>query len=185
MNNFVSRFSSTRCVSLKDQIFSISFVIQRKFNSCRLVLRKLRSFRKKVARCSLNVDDMSEIFSSLPFPFFLFFKFSARRICCIKDWIPLSQCNTCPSRWKTCVCMNFVRVECLNVHVFRFKAEDKARRIFSRVFRAKLIGLRDYCKLHSWIDRILGRQTANDLSIVLASLVIGREKNFDRVRNAL
>lgn len=124
----------------------------------------------------------------LPFLFhssYFFFKFSARRICCVKDWIPLSQCTTCPSRWKTCVCMNFVRVECPNVHVFRFKAEDKACRIFSRVFRAKLICLRDYCKLHSWIDRILGRQTANDLSIVLASLVIEGRRILMEFVNAL
>lgn len=161
-------------------------------NSIHVRFAKIALLLRKSCAMIVERRQIDDIRCSLPFPshsFSIFFKFSAFQQCCIKKL---------DSFVSVCVIFEAVRdsilyeslnawmVEYVRVRVMWSTGErfyEKGKN-FSLALCADKITRRDRCKFHSWIDRILRRQIANDLSTVLASLAIGGE-NFDEVRQCV
>lgn len=122
---------------------------------------------------------------SFSFSFSVFFlNFSAFRRCCIKrldSFVSLYVIFGIVRASILCESLNVWMVCSSSSDLVNEKTFFRKRKNPSLVLCVGKINHRDRCKHHSWIDRILRRQIANDLLIVLASLAIGGG-NLDEVR---
>lgn len=155
-----------------------------RINSIRVRFAKIALLSRKVAQCSSNVDKPMTS-DGLLFLFSLLFRFLSQ----------IFSFSTMLHQKTGFLCLSVldfrdsILYESLNVWMVCSSSSDpvngktfvRKRKNLSLALCVGKINRRDRCKHHSWIDRILRRQIANDLSTVLASLAIGGG-NLDKVR---